>query len=387
VTSRDLEERLEVGLDVFLDLQPGVPNAPRYGGRIRGWETNRYILIGLNPGGAVPLIRKGKECVVRFMHDGEVWGFGAQLGETAMHTELPLLHLHWPREVARLQVRKHERVAIEIPCTLHLGDDQTDTGTIGDLSGGGCCIVTMRNLAVGDSVHLSFRMPEGFQVNRRPVRIRNRKSEPGGKLRYGCQFQEEKEEDHGIQLFVARKKALDRGESAPHPQLLVLSRNDEDIRVVQQALAGTPYEVVAAEGILDLGYRLRTCKTAGILVSYEQKELSAIEVIPLIQQSPGMAAVPIFVYGGGSVLHGQAAGLGAALCLDHLASARDILPFLPAVEAPAPAAPRVADSAVLDDGERPAAGIYPDADLEVGGDGLVDDDDSDDDEGDEIDLG
>ena len=127
---------------------------------------------------------------------------------------------------------------------------------------------------------------------------------------------------------MARKIAVDRGESAPHPQVLVLSRNEHDVEAAQQALAGSPFEVVEAAGILDLGYRLHTCAAEGILVCFEQKELSAIEVLSLIRQSPGLEEMPLFMYGGKS-LHDQALTMGATLCLEDLSSASQILAYLP----------------------------------------------------------
>ena len=142
------------------------------------------------------------------------------------------------------------------------------------------------------------------------------------------------EKDHSIELFVARKIAVDRGESAPHPQILVLSRNERDIEVARQALAETPFEVVEATGILDLGYRLRTCTADGILISIEQRELSAIEVLSLIRQSPWMESMPLFLYGGDS-LQDQALSMGVTLCLHDLSHACEILPHLPERAKPA----------------------------------------------------
>ena len=396
-TSSGLEKCLTVGLDVFLDAQPGQNNAPRYPGRIRGWEEGQYILFGLNRGARLPVVRRGSECVVRFMHEGEVWGFTAAVGEALTQSEYPLIQLHWPSKVARIQVRKHERAPIHIPCTLHVGEESEDC-FINDISSGGCSVVATRNLSVSDTMHLSFRMPDGGVVSRRPVIIRNRREESSGTFAYGCQFQEEKEEDRGIELFVKRKIAMDRGEAAPHPQLLVLSRNDEDIQAAQHGLLESPYQAVMATGILDLGYRLKTCNTVGILVSFEQKELSAIEIIPLISASQEMEGLPLFLYGGGKELHAQATEAGAALCLDSLEQIQDVLPHLPALpEPPPPEEEEVAEAAPehtatdsaggaaapeTEEEEAPMSMESPSDELELGGD-----DDDDDDDGDEIDLG
>ncbi len=331
-----LERCLKVGMEVFLDASPGNPNSRRFPARLRGWELSHYLLLSLASGYTMPVVRQGKECVIRFMHEGEVWGFSAVFAEQGLNAGFPLIQLYWPREVARVQVRKHERVAIQTPCAIELKDGATCNATIDDLSGGGCSVLMNAEVAVGAVLHLTFRMPDGGQVSHRPVIVRNRRPVPGQGIKYGCQFQAVDDKDHGIQLFVARKIATERGESAPHPQILVLSRNELDVEMVQQSLANSPFEVIEAAGILDLGYRLHSCEAVGILVSFEQRELSAIEVLPLIRQSPGMGEIPLFMYGGGTGLRDQALAMGATLCLNDLSETPRILPYLPEQQAPKP---------------------------------------------------
>ena len=330
VCAMELEKCLEVGLDVFLDPSPGSPESRRFPARVRGWERNRFIILGIPSGGASPAVRQGKECVIRFMHEGEVWGFTAHFAEEILSGGYPLIQLYWPVEVARVQVRKHERVAIQTPCTASLDGERTIEGNIGDLSGGGCSLLLEEELEVGATLRLSFRMPDGGRVDQRPIIIRNRKKQPGKGMKYGCQFQLVEEKDHSIELFVARKIAVERGESTPHPQILVLSRNEEDVEAARTALASSPYEVLEAAGILDLGYRLRTCEAKGILISFEQKELSAIEILPLIRQSPGLEEMPLVMYGGGS-LNDQAISMGATLCISDISEAGQILAHLPEI--------------------------------------------------------
>jgi len=343
----ELESCLEVGLEVFLDANPGSANSKRYPARVRGWERNRYIILGLAQGTSMPAVRQGKNCVIRFMHEGEVWGFTAQFAEETLTGGYPLLQLFWPVEVAHVQVRKHERVAVQTPCKIINEQGEDIAGTIGDLSGGGCSLILDREVKIGSQLKLSFRMPDGGKVEDRPVIVRNRKKVPGQGLKYGCQFQIAEEKDHSIELFVARKIAVNRGETAPHPQILVLSRDEADVGIVQQALSGSPFEVVEAAGILDLGYRLRTCAAEGILISFAQKELSAIEVLPLIRQSPGMEEMPLVMYGG-TELHDQALTMGATLCINDLSEARQVLSILP--EPKEPEAPAPADSGPDPDG-------------------------------------
>lgn len=346
-----LERCLKVGMEVFLDASPGSPNSKRFHARLRGWELGHYILVSLIAGAGAPAVRQGKECVIRFMHEGEVWGFSAVFAEQGLNAGFPLIQLYWPREVARVQVRKHERVAIQTPCAIELEDGTSRAATIDDLSGGGCSLLVDSEIPVGVILRLTFRMPDGGQVNRRPVIVRNRRPVPGQGLKYGCQFQAVEDKDHGIQLFVARKIATDRGESAPHPQILVLSRNELDVEMAQQALASSPFEVIEAAGILDLGYRLRSCEAVAILISFEQKELSALEVLPLIRQSPGMGAIPLFIYGGGAGLTDQALAMGATLCLNDLSETLQILPYLPE---PAPAKAQAApEEETAEDAEDP----------------------------------
>lgn len=395
MTGDDLVGCLTVGLDVYLDPQPGVQNAPRFPGHIRGWEAGRYILLGVEPQAGGTVVRRGNQCIVRFMLDGDVWGFTSRAAESGAGADNSLIQLTWPQEVARIQVRKYERVVVKVPCEIHLSDDTTADGTIGDVSGGGCSMVSPVRLAVDDIIHLSFRMPEGVQVTRRPVRIRSRR--PGGlnQFKYGCQFQEQKEADRNLELFVARKKATERGEAAPHPQLLVLSRSSEDIEIAQQALEASAYEIVAASGILDLGHRLHTCNAAGILISFEQRELSAIEVLSLIRQTEGMEEMPVFLYGGSEDMREKARSLGAAQCIATLAELDAVLACLPEIEPepePEPeesTTPEAASQESAGEAEKTGpTGDTVDADLEVsdGEDNVGDDEEDGDEEDEEISL-
>ena len=110
-----LERCLKVGMEVYLDANPGHPSSKRFPARLRGWELGHYILVGVAAGGGMPAVRQGRECVIRFMHEGEVWGFSAVFAEQGLNGGFPLIQLYWPREVARVQVRKYERVAIQTP--------------------------------------------------------------------------------------------------------------------------------------------------------------------------------------------------------------------------------------------------------------------------------
>jgi hypothetical protein len=381
-----LEACLEVGLNVFLDTQPGSHNATRYPGFVRGWEKGSHIVLGLQRGAVLPTVRKGKDCVVRFMHEGEVFGFTARFGDAMTDIDFPLLQLHWPHEIARLQVRKHERVPIHISCTLHLEGDQEESGTIGDLSGGGCSIVSSHELPVDTALRISFRMPEGAQVDRRPILIRNSSPIGTSGFKYGCQFQEEKEEDRDIALFVARKIATDRGEEAPHPQVLVLSRDDEDVQTAQHALHNSLYEVVAASGILDLGHRLKTYNAVGILISHELKELSALDMLTLLKESTAFGEIPLFLYGGDQALRDQAMNKGAALCIEDLANANDIVPHLPEIEVPEPVVEEEeADSGTDNEDDSPEDQEEDALSLEDSDDdgGDIDDDEDDEEDGDD----
>ena len=188
VCAMELEKCLAVGLEVFLDPSPGSPNSKRFAAKVRGWERNRFLILGLVAASPAPVLRQGKDCVIRFMHEGEVWGFTAQFAEEILTGGYPLIQLYWPVEVARVQVRKFERVAVQTPCTVTLSDERTMEGTIGDLSGGGCSLVLNDDVDVGSTLRLTFRMPDGGIVSQRPVIVRNKKSVPGQGFKCGCQF-------------------------------------------------------------------------------------------------------------------------------------------------------------------------------------------------------
>lgn len=327
VEATELESCLEIGLEVFLDPNPGTPNSRRFPARVRGWEAGRYLILGLLPSGPPPVLRSGKECIVRFVHEGEVWGVSVSFVEELQGGTARLVQLSWPREVARVQVRRHERVPVQAPCDLFDSGGGSLPGTIADISGGGCSVLARRELEVGSRVLLSFQMPDGVRIDMRPVIVRNRRPVAGGLIKYGCQFQEQDGQDRNIEFFVNRSIASARGGMVATPHLVLLSPRNPDIEEARRALASAHCEIVAAAGVLDLGYLLRTCQPAGVLMAFDQGGFTAIEILPIIRQSPGMAALPIFVYGGGARLD-EVMALGATHCVNDLSLAAEILPYL-----------------------------------------------------------
>ncbi|MBX3176105.1 MAG: PilZ domain-containing protein [Candidatus Hydrogenedentes bacterium] len=327
VEATELESCLEIGLEVFLDPNPGTPNSRRFPGRVRGWEAGRYLILGLLPSGPPPVLRSGKECIIRFVHEGEVWGVSVSFVEELQGGASRLVQMSWPREVARVQVRRHERVAVQAPCDLYDSGGGSMPGTISDISGGGCSVLARRELEVGSRVLLSFQMPDGVRIDKRPVIVRNRRPVTGGLIKYGCQFQEQDGQDRNIEFFVNRSIASARGGVVATPHLVLLSPREADADEARRALASAHCEIVAAAGVLDLGYLLRTCQPAGVIMSLDQAGLTAVEILPLIRQSPGMAALPIFVYGGGAGLD-DAMAHGATHCVNDLSLAAEILRYL-----------------------------------------------------------
>ena len=58
-----------------------------------------------------------------------------------------------------------------------------------------------RELEVGSRVLLSFQMPDGVRIDKRPVIVRNRRPVTGGLIKYGCQFQEQDGQDRNIEFL------------------------------------------------------------------------------------------------------------------------------------------------------------------------------------------
>jgi len=324
----ELASRLRPGGAAFLDLNPEGEQDQRYRTVFEHWETGRFFSLERPEACRALHLERGRICAVRFMLDGEVWGFYASLD----HDLLPFsddttIRITWPRSARRQRVRRFERVPFSTPCEAAFPDGSTEPGSILDLGAGGCRVSLHRPLELGEVIELTFEMPRTGGATRRSAAVRNRGAAPDGALVYGCQFADADEGQPDIEYHVARALAGHRAKGAA--PVVVLSADEHDADLVRQALHNTGREVVAAGGVLQLGARIDQAKPAAVLISSGLSDLEAADACLLVHRTQGLGDLPVVIYGGGDTAQDQARAAGASAWIPGPAQALAVAHLFP----------------------------------------------------------
>lgn len=141
-------------------------------------NSYRSAYVGTIPGHAVilrlPLIpgmtrllSEAYAVIVRFVHDGQAYGFEARF-MAAIRQPLPLLFVTFPERIHQVNLRGCDRVAVLEKAVLKVGEESLE-GMMLDVSCGGCKIRLPRtekalSLAQGDEAVVEFGLSLGERV-------------------------------------------------------------------------------------------------------------------------------------------------------------------------------------------------------------------------------
>lgn len=190
--SSDLMRLLSVGLPIF--VSPAVQSAKRYRAIIRGWEPDRKIFLVV-PGDEekFPARMMNQEAVFRFLHEGQACAFKSVVirGTVAETGRFGEIQIAWPETIETVHVRRSPRVSVEYPCTFRWGAGPQYTGTIMDLSEGGCSIEFSVDTPpeVDADVEVTFHLPGELPVTDLPATVKSL-THKGDAWRAGCQFRQ-----------------------------------------------------------------------------------------------------------------------------------------------------------------------------------------------------
>jgi hypothetical protein len=160
-----------VVLHLGMKLQIEVEGASeRFASDVRGLQPGAYVLASIPQhrelGNLSDLLVNGVKVVVRYMHNGMVFGFRTAI-MGAVYSPARLLFLEYPNMVENYNLRSHARVPCFLPARMKLGSDEIE-GAVVDLSKGGCQfrIFEMNQLRHGvpptsgnEGLVLSLRLP------------------------------------------------------------------------------------------------------------------------------------------------------------------------------------------------------------------------------------
>jgi CheY-like chemotaxis protein/c-di-GMP-binding flagellar brake protein YcgR len=295
---RDVEEYLAVGLTLFLHpFRAG--HGQRYRAVVRGWRRNSYILVEEGMGEhRVPLAADNHNCRVRFISEGAACGFLSHLSRLAPSPGMPNLRLAWPEYIEGVPLRKEPRVELSARCEVAFPSGQSESTTLRNLSAHGCAVWFEEpiSLMAGEAVRLSFTLPGGSYFERLPALVRSVRPVFQGVL-CGCEFHGLEEATRAeLRLFMTIELERRRGGTGPRG-VLVLDPQTERGQSLTAYLHERGYTVLMTHGILDLGFWLRTCPPAVVLLADNTTTGSVQNLCRLIVSQPASPVPAVVVYG------------------------------------------------------------------------------------------
>ncbi|HPJ98021.1 MAG TPA: PilZ domain-containing protein [Candidatus Hydrogenedentes bacterium] len=289
------EAVFSVGSPAVVHTNPGECDEKRYPTRVRGWHAGNYVLLDRPmTEDAAELSAKSQRCLLRFVSEGRACGFPCTIFKNS-DAAIPYLRVSWPRKLECVDIRKHQRAQIRVPCKIARVDQPDLAGETTDLSQGGCGIWTDTRLALNTAVQLSFGLPDGSTISGARATVRNVRTIDNGFL-LGCMFDEDEPACAVCDFFVTTTIERTRGCKNQKRALLLEGENDR-AEVVRAKLQGKGYHVIRVSCLVDAFFSLRMAFPSCLWVGAEQAEIPVAEICRILRETNGLASLPIYVVG------------------------------------------------------------------------------------------
>ena len=294
---------------------------------VRGWRPNGYILLEVpayEPQEAP--IASTMPLLIKLRHEGVTHEFDSAVLEPWTGVATAHFLAAWPREVRRVEVRKHERIVSLVQVNVVTEDGAWLKGQLRDLSAGGCKLYLKAPATTGSTVQLSFSLPDGSTLE--DVRALVKSINPFGQgALVSCQFNDaEKEAREEVDLYVASAMDEIRAGHLPNRRrVVVIDPSPKLMSSLRHALAQRGFDVATASGAVDGFAVLRATLPHAILLNQAQSPASGFELVRILRATPGYKKLPIFLYGPDeAVLATRSIACGATDYIPYLISASRI---------------------------------------------------------------
>lgn len=293
------EDTLSVGQAVVVDPDPqDEDKSLRFSAFIRGWMKDEYILLDTRmETNRSTTLNRGQLCVLRFIAEGVAYAFTARVTDLGAGAYYDYARIAWPTEVKRVSVRRHERVEVNIPCTVEVGGGAPIQGELLDLSVGGCRVVLPNSIGKGEKALLSFNLPDGGALSQLSGIVRNVVASKSGHS-VGFEFQDLSEDSNReIGFYVAAVLNRHRTPAQQRPWVLVVDPKPERVGPLKEALEQQGVTVITEDNAATGITRLAVSTPSVLLLGYDQSPCTGLEVCRVIRTAARFASLPVFVYG------------------------------------------------------------------------------------------
>lgn len=261
---------------------------------IRGWKIHEYILLD-RPASTV--VQGGKECVIRMLCDGRVYGFKARVLDGGL-TRPPQFRIAWPADVQSVGLRKHDRVTLQGACTVRLPCGDELDGELHDISAGGCGVYLDEEIPKGVQAGLSVTLSAGLAFEDPGATARSCVAK-GPRYFVGFAFGEL---DDGTQRciggLIAETILGQRDASSRLARVLIYHGDAAQARALQQTLEQTAsLDARVAPSVVDAFHALRSLTPSALVLPLQCETGSVAELCRMVFGAPGLKELPVFVLG------------------------------------------------------------------------------------------
>lgn len=143
------KELFHVGLHLSFAVKG---NSERIWTTLIGWEANSVFIVKLPyTEGEPATLFSGNNCLIRFMKDGDAYGFEAKV-ISIQYQPIALVYFEYPIYIEALPIRISNRFATNIPVRILFADTITIDAVIANISESGCLIKT--SLSMDDELEI-----------------------------------------------------------------------------------------------------------------------------------------------------------------------------------------------------------------------------------------
>ncbi|NIA13166.1 MAG: hypothetical protein GWP08_03725 [Nitrospiraceae bacterium] len=302
VENGGIEDYLRVGQPAAIQLEPEGGAGARLPTTVRGWELSSQIILDRprTQGRWAPM-RDGAHCIVRLVNEGHAIAFHSLIASYDNWGKSCQCRVAWPGEYHVASFRRRERMKVDISGTLSADGVSGVSVNLIDLSMSGCALIAPTSLAGDTAIQLSFSLPDGGDIRDAKATVRN--SRPIGDERFvlGCEFQGGQAYlVSEIAYYTSTRLGRSSGPCVAEAAVLIIDADGTVSDPLWKALREEGCDAHIARSTLDGLVRLRTLRPPVLVVRQDQPDLSGVEIVRLVRNTPGLDTMHIFMFGGES---------------------------------------------------------------------------------------
>jgi len=154
--AENVGQLLKVGTPAIVHPDPDRADSARLRAVIRGWQPGGYIILDI-PREEVYAFKVDQHVVIRFVAEGDACGCDCRILDRGSGPFFSFVRVSWPNEFTSVRIRKHERVEVNVPCTVQPLGGPSFQAEISDVSTGGCRLLSSHALAQDRVYGTQFR--------------------------------------------------------------------------------------------------------------------------------------------------------------------------------------------------------------------------------------